>query len=383
MGRPRIGGVQARLLLVLVCTGGALASAGCGGGNSTPPDTPVLVDVLDGPCTAPGSSPFPLLPAEAVRLRIGAPWPSADLVVTANGTTLENVGPSDTQRQSDLKAAGTPYWIPANIDPNPSPPVWTVHVELPMSMRAGPLALTFTSRNPNGPNSANSLSVNFTTGRETLTATAPTWKRVELAWRDRGGETGYRIERSTQGGPFTLLGTVAADVSSTTDTTGITDERTYRYLVTVLGCPSSSPALDPKSGPADVTTPPGPKNGVETITLRRSQSDPFLFETDLMLFAPRWDALVSSLTNVAVDMNGAGLNLGTIRHTDSNGVSRSENPSGTDCSDGSAVTLSPQNSSAKFDGTTVTGTWTARVVCASNAHLRDLIDLKISWRAPH
>ncbi len=48
------------------------------------------------------------------------------------------------------------------------------------------------------------------------------------------------------------------------------------------------PGARPKSGPADVTTPPGPKNGVDTITLTRSQSDPFLFETDLMLFAPRW-----------------------------------------------------------------------------------------------
>src|SRR5262245_4720059 len=98
--------------LMTMCLVAALASAGCGGDDDdgSAPATPVLVDALDGPCTMPGSSPFPLLPAQAVRVKVGAAWPG-DLVVTANGTPLENVGPSDTQRQSDLKAAGTAFWI--------------------------------------------------------------------------------------------------------------------------------------------------------------------------------------------------------------------------------------------------------------------------------
>ena len=36
----------------------------------------------------------------------------------ANGTEFEKVGPSDTQRQMDLRAADAGYWVPENIDPN-------------------------------------------------------------------------------------------------------------------------------------------------------------------------------------------------------------------------------------------------------------------------
>lgn len=373
-----------RLILVSVCLGAGLASAGCGGDGDG--STPTLVEVLDGPCTAPGSSPHPILPARTVRLRVGSAWPSATLVVTGNGTELENVGPSNTQRQSDLKAAGMPFWVPANIDPDTSPPTWTVQVELPESMKDGPLALTFVSREPDG-TSSSALSENFTPGR--LTATAPAYDRVDLSWRERGGAAGYRIIRTRPGSllPGSLFPyrqfDVGPDKTTYQDKSGITDKRTYTYRVTAYGCPNSSPGTDPILGPADVTPPVGPQNGVETIALSRSLSDPFLFEVDLLLFAPRWDAVVASVTNVAVDVNNEKkVPLGRIRHTDTaNNVSRSENPSGTGCPE--AITLNPDDSTSKFDGMTVTGKWEAKVVCISNAFLRDLIELKIAWRAPH
>lgn len=372
-----------RTIVLIACLGTAFAIGGCGGGTTTPA-TPVLLGVLDDSCAEiPPSTTggFRLLPAGAVRLRVAAAWPSADLVVKANGAELEKVGPSDTQRQSDLKAAGKAYWVPVNIDPNPTPPAWTVHVERPLSMRAAPLTLELTSRTPGG-NSSSPLTVEFV---QDMHAEAPAWNRVQLDWRDRVDEAGYLLERSDKGGPYKQVAQLPAGTSAYTDTHEVTDEATYSYRLTAQGCPPKTP-MGPtwsKSGPVDVTTPSGPKSGVETITLSRSPSAPdmFVYKNPLSIFAPRWDAVVSSVTNVAVDVNGNGVRLEYVRHTDSKGVMRSVSAPGTACPQ-EATGLAPQDSSPRFDGLTVAGEWTARAVCINNVFLRDHIELRIAWRAP-
>src|SRR3954468_17482456 len=92
-----VKGTGLRGTALIMCLGAALAGAGCGGGGggSTAPSTPALLGVPDGTCAElpPGTAGgFRLLPREGVRLRVGAAWPSADLVVRANGTLLEKVG---------------------------------------------------------------------------------------------------------------------------------------------------------------------------------------------------------------------------------------------------------------------------------------------------
>ena len=111
--------------------------------------------------------------------------------------------------------------------------------------------------------------------------------------------------------------------------------------MTAFGCPNSSPGTDPVLGPTEVTPPDGPQSGVERIALSRSQSDPFLYEVDLLLFAPRWDAVVAGVTNVAVDTNNQKkITLGRISHTDTaNNVSRTLDEPGTGCP--AAITLKP------------------------------------------
>ena len=361
--------------LLIACLGAAVAVSACGSSSPTsgPPATPVLLGVGDGTCAdihPNAGEQVRLLPAQSIRLHVAAAWPSADLVVkTENGAELEKVIPDDTQRQNALKAAGVAYWVPDEINPNISPAAWTVRVELPTSMRAGPLTLALTSRTPGGASS----SPLFVTFVRDMNPQAPAWNRVQLDWRDRTGATGYLVWRKDPGAnAFRLVTNLSAGTTSytDTDTDKVTDETTYSYRVTATGCASAADA--------DATTPPGPKSGVDTITLFRSASDNFEFTLPLPFFSPRWDAVITSVTNVARDVNGAGIRLGSVRHTDSNGVQTSENPSGGVC----PVALGPGDSSASFDGKTVAGDWSVRAVCISNALLPDEIDLRVSWRAP-
>lgn len=339
-------------------------------GPSGAPPTPVLIGVLDGTCAEipPGTAGgFRLLPRQAVGLRVAAPWPSADLVVAANGTELEKVGPSDTGRQSALRAAGAGYWVPENIDPTPSPPAWTLEVQLPPPMRQGPLTLTVFSRQ--GGQSSSPLTVNVVND---MSATAAAPNRVDLSWRDRGDELDYQLERSVSGGPYTLSVNLGPNRSSYTDTQ-TRGNRQYSYRLTAKFC--GPPGLTGSSvSQVDVTTPK--ETGVDEITLFRSTDtgdDEFDYTNPLLLFMPE-DALVSSVTNVSRDVRDVGVPLGSVRHTDANGVARSLLGS---CPTG---VLAAEESTTRFDGQTVEGEWKVRV-CANATFLDPpaRIVLRIAW----
>jgi hypothetical protein len=395
-GFTRIRAKTPRCIALIACLAAAFTISACGGDNSGTPATPVLTGVLvDGSCAeAPASTgEFRVLPTEKVRVRVAAAWPSADLVVKANGAELEKVIPSDTGRQSDLRAAGTAYWVPENIDPNLSPPTWTVGVTLPPSMRAGPLKLELTSRTPGG-DSSSPLTVDLAKddvnpsggGGMVMHAAAPEWNRVELDWRDRGDELGYLLERSESGGPFTGLVSIGTGGSAYTDT-NVKGETKYSYRLTAQGCGPSFPPGGPRTGSstseAEVTTPrepaAAPKTCDDTITLSRNttdpNADPFLYTNPNNIFLPE-DAVVTSVTNVAQDVNNhVAVPMGSVKHTDANGVMR-ELTSPTGCP------LAAGGSTAQFDGQTVEGEWIVHVGCTSNTSLLDHIALKISWQVP-
>ena len=362
-----------RTIALIACLGAALAIAGCGD-PPQPPATPVLLGVLDDGCAEiPGgtSGGFKLLPAGAVRARVVAAWPSADLVVKANGTELEKVGPSDTQRQRDLKDAKTAYWVPADINPNPNTPVWTVYVDLPESMRAGPLTLELTSRVPGGASSS-PLSVEVV---QDMQATAQAWNRVQLDWRDRiGNAQGYLLERSEGGASFIALTSLPPGTSRHIDT--VKGKTTYSYRLTAQGCPPTTPggpASFSKGGPVSVTTPA--ETGVDEIALFRSTDpadDQFDYTNPNSLFMPE-GAVVTSVTNVSANEN-VDLPLGSVRHTDANG--RPGDLLGT-CPDG---ILQKGQSTPAFNGQTVEGEWRVRV-CANAIFLEPpaRIALSIDW----
>ncbi|HYO08098.1 MAG TPA: fibronectin type III domain-containing protein [Tepidisphaeraceae bacterium] len=79
--------------------------------------------------------------------------------------------------------------------------------------------------------SAAAIAATFVAAPAALTATPVTATRVDLAWADVNGETGYRIERSTDGGAtWSLLASTGANVTTHSNTTALAGT-SYRYRV--------------------------------------------------------------------------------------------------------------------------------------------------------
>ena len=68
-----------------------------------------------------------------------------------------------------------------------------------------------------------------------LAATAVSASQINLQWTDRAtNETGYKIERSTNGTAFSQIAIVAAN-ATTYASTGLTRNKTYYYRVRATG----------------------------------------------------------------------------------------------------------------------------------------------------
>ncbi len=86
---------------------------------------------------------------------------------------------------------------------------------------------------------------------------------IDLSWTDIAGETGYRVERSTDGINFAPIGTTAADVTTFADTT-VSGTTVYLYRVIATSAGGDSPAsnvvsaapLQPPAAPSSVAATP-------------------------------------------------------------------------------------------------------------------------------
>src|SRR5205823_14139812 len=76
----------------------------------------------------------------------------------------------------------------------------------------------------------------------TLTAATPlSDTAVTLAWTDAAGETGFRVDRSANGGStWTTVGAVGAGVTTFTDA-GLAESTSYTYRVVIANADGSSP----------------------------------------------------------------------------------------------------------------------------------------------
>ena len=78
------------------------------------------------------------------------------------------------------------------------------------------------------------------TAPSNLTATSNGIKRIDLSWNDNStGETGFRIERSTNNRKFSRIATVGPGVT-TYSNTGLRRGKTYYYRVRANGSPANS-----------------------------------------------------------------------------------------------------------------------------------------------
>jgi hypothetical protein len=85
-----------------------------------------------------------------------------------------------------------------------------------------------------------------------LTATAVSRARIDLAWQDNSAnETGFQVERSREGGAFSLIATTSPGATSYSNTSGLTPNKTYSYRVRAVNTAGASAY----SNTASATTP--------------------------------------------------------------------------------------------------------------------------------
>jgi hypothetical protein len=74
-----------------------------------------------------------------------------------------------------------------------------------------------------------------------LTATAISRNRIDLSWQDNSSnETGFQIERSREGGAFSLIATTAAGATTYSNTSGLTPNKLYSYRVRAVNASGAS-----------------------------------------------------------------------------------------------------------------------------------------------
>lgn len=135
-----------------------------------------------------------------------------------------------------------------------------------------------------------------------LTATPASRTSIVVSWIDRSvDETGFKIERKTGAGQFTLAGTAVANAVSFTDT-GLTGETTYTYRVRATNSGGDS---DP-SAEASGTTRLNPPSDFTVTTVSSSQ---------LRL---NWTDNSGGETAYVIERASGGGSFAQVGHTDPN-----------------------------------------------------------------
>ncbi|MEP1892329.1 MAG: fibronectin type III domain-containing protein, partial [Cyclobacteriaceae bacterium] len=93
-----------------------------------------------------------------------------------------------------------------------------------------------------------------------LSLTVASASQINLAWTDNtSSETGYKVERSTNGGSFTEIATLGANVDTYEDT-GLVAETSYTYRVRAYNGAGNSDYSNEETGVTLNTPPPAPSN---------------------------------------------------------------------------------------------------------------------------
>src|SRR5207237_5477252 len=99
-----------------------------------------------------------------------------------------------------------------------------------------------------------------------LSANAVSASEIDLTWSDTSNsETGFKIERSTDGSSFTQVGTVNANVTSYADT-GLSESTTYYYRVRASSANGDSDYSNIANATTSASVPAAPTNLMATAT---------------------------------------------------------------------------------------------------------------------
>jgi fibronectin type 3 domain-containing protein len=104
-----------------------------------------------------------------------------------------------------------------------------------------------------------------------LTAVAASSSEIDLSWTDVSTETGYRVERSTDGTSWTAVATTGRDVTTYRDK-GLNPTTTYYYRVIATNAGGDSPASDVGSATTQ-TDPPETPTGLIALPASSSEID--------------------------------------------------------------------------------------------------------------
>jgi fibronectin type 3 domain-containing protein len=116
-----------------------------------------------------------------------------------------------------------------------------------------------------------------------VTATAVSSSRIDVAWQDVTGESGYQVQRSADGmSGWTTIGTTAQDLVSYSDT-GLAPSTAYYYrVVATSGNGDSTPSavVSATTSPAADSTPPTAPTALKASPAKRKVNLSWTGSTD-------------------------------------------------------------------------------------------------------
>jgi hypothetical protein len=338
--------------------------------------TPILQSISRGACEVgqTGSGGYGVL-SDAFHLQIAAPWP-AELQVTLDHTVLQKVDDHAANAlRNQVPSLG--YWVEGALDTAPAMPIWSLAIGTPaVEFPPASMALEITSHSLKpGEVDQPPLVLRL---EPSVTGSSSGWNQADIQWAPLVGETGSFVERRTGTGPFSTVAQLQAGIRNFHDRR-LTDGTTYAYRVKSVGC-----VVNPQFGNLvglTTTTSGAPKSGTEEIHLHQNLNSQFTYSIQSSGVLPRWDAVITSVKNTAVNSNGLTLAFSSVGHVDDANVARSTQGSGISCPNSSH--FNPNDVSTSFLDQGVAGEWTAEAVCVSAALLPPEIMLSVGWKAPH
>ncbi|QKZ13136.1 fibronectin type III domain-containing protein [Spirosoma sp. KUDC1026] len=225
----------------------------------------------------PVGAPQNLVATAASTTQINLTWTG---VTGANSYQLERSpnGNDNWSKITDPAGSATSYSDP-NLTPNTR---YYYRIRAVISGTAGPYSNVTNALTPDAPPAAPAR----------LTATAASFSQITLSWADlSANETGFQLERSTDGTTFSKVADLAANITTYSDQ-NLSPQTRYYYRIRAVNAAGNSDY----SNVADATTPVGPPAAPQSLSAVATST------TQINL---TWNA-VATATNILIERSPNG-----------------------------------------------------------------------------